>query len=103
MSLLLRINFNVSIKRVYFDASILTCLLRQRHCLLGLVDAESLIKGLRTGIIGMAGLDVYENEAGYFFRDCSDTPVQVGRLLVFRTTFSYLVSYISIARVAHCI
>lgn len=44
----------------------------------GLVDTKALIKGLRSGVVGMAGLDVYENEAGYFFKDCSDTPVQVG-------------------------
>lgn len=41
------------------------------------MDTEALIKGVRSGVIGMAGLDVYEREAGYFFRDCSDTPVQV--------------------------
>lgn len=45
----------------------------------GLVDTKALIKGLRSGVVGMAGLDVYENEAGYFFKDCSDTPVQVGQ------------------------
>lgn len=43
----------------------------------GLVDTKALIKGLRSGIVGMAGLDVYENEAEYFFKDCSSTPVQV--------------------------
>lgn len=43
----------------------------------GLVDTKALIKGLRSGIVGMAGLDVYENESGYFFRDCSNRPVQV--------------------------
>eukprot|EP00752_Nemacystus_decipiens_P002468 g2324.t1 len=42
----------------------------------GLVDTETLIKGLRSGVIRQAGLDVYENESPYFFRDCSDTPVQ---------------------------
>ncbi|CBJ30257.1 2-hydroxyacid dehydrogenase [Ectocarpus siliculosus] len=42
----------------------------------GLVDTETLIKGLRSGVIRQAGLDVYENEAPYFFKDCSDTPVQ---------------------------
>lgn len=43
----------------------------------GLVDTETLIKGLRSGVIRQAGLDVYENEAPYFFKDCSNTPVQV--------------------------
>lgn len=28
-------------------------------------------------MVSMAGLDVYEKESSYFFRDCSDTPVQV--------------------------
>eukprot|EP00903_Cladosiphon_okamuranus_P019710 g18112.t1 len=42
----------------------------------GLVDTETLLKGLRSGVIRQAGLDVYENEAPYFFKDCSDTPVQ---------------------------
>ncbi|CAN0230435.1 unnamed protein product [Pylaiella littoralis] len=42
----------------------------------GLVDTETLIKGLRSGVIRQAGLDVYENEAPYFFKDCSNTPVQ---------------------------
>lgn len=45
---------------------------------IGLVDTLALVEGLRSGVVSMAGLDVYENEAGYFFRDCSDTPVQVG-------------------------
>lgn len=48
-----------------------------RPCGAGLVDTETLIKGLRSGVIRQAGLDVYENEAPYFFKDCSDTPVQV--------------------------
>ncbi|CAM9665847.1 unnamed protein product [Scytosiphon promiscuus] len=42
----------------------------------GLVDTKSLIKGLRSGAIRQAGLDVYENETPYFFKDCSNTPVQ---------------------------
>lgn len=53
----------------------------------GLVDTETLIKGLRSGVIRQAGLDVYENEAPYFFKDCSDTPVQVrARHLDYRWT-----------------
>lgn len=47
----------------------------------GLVDTETLIKGLRSGVIRQAGLDVYENEAPYFFKDCSNTPVQVRNVL----------------------
>ncbi|CAM9954277.1 unnamed protein product [Choristocarpus tenellus] len=43
----------------------------------GLIETGALITGLRRGIVGGAALDVYENEAGYFFRDCSDKPIQV--------------------------
>ncbi|CAN0238365.1 unnamed protein product, partial [Laminaria digitata] len=42
----------------------------------GLVDTTALVEGLRSGVVSMAGLDVYEKESSYFFRDCSDTPVQ---------------------------
>ena len=37
----------------------------------GLVDTKALISGLQTGMIGGAGIDVFENEAEYFFRDWS--------------------------------
>lgn len=37
----------------------------------GLVDAVALIEGLKSGKIGSAGLDVYEEEADIFFRDIS--------------------------------
>ncbi len=38
----------------------------------GLVDTDALLEGLRTRRIGGAGLDVYEEEAEYFFEDKSD-------------------------------
>lgn len=38
----------------------------------GLVDAPALIEGLKSGRVGAAGLDVYEEEAGIFFHDLSD-------------------------------
>lgn len=41
------------------------------------MDTKALVEGLRSGVVSMAGLDVYEKESSYFFRDCSDTPVQV--------------------------
>ncbi len=41
-----------------------------------LVDTSALIKGLKSGKVGAAGLDVYENEAGYFFEDFSNTVIQ---------------------------
>ena len=36
-----------------------------------LVDAEALIDGLKSGQIGAAALDVYEQEADFFFEDLS--------------------------------
>ncbi|CAM9600536.1 unnamed protein product [Chrysoparadoxa australica] len=41
----------------------------------GLVDTVALLEGLRSGVIGAAGLDVYEKEADFFFKDCSDKPL----------------------------
>jgi D-lactate dehydrogenase len=39
----------------------------------GLIDTEALLQGLKTGKVGYAGLDVYEEEAKYFYRDFSDS------------------------------
>lgn len=52
----------------------------------GLVDTLALIDGLKSGKIGLAGLDVYEEEAGIFFRDMSTqvlTDDVLARLLTF--------------------
>lgn len=52
----------------------------------GLVDAEALIEGLKTGQVGAAGLDVYEEESEYFFEDRSDQVITddvLARLLAF--------------------
>jgi D-lactate dehydrogenase len=38
----------------------------------GLVKTDDLIEGLKSGQIGFAGLDVYENESEYFFEDFSE-------------------------------
>lgn len=51
-----------------------------------LVDTRALIEGLKSGKIGAAGLDVYEEEAGVFFRNLSDqvlTDDVLARLLSF--------------------
>lgn len=52
----------------------------------GLIDTKALIQGLKTGQIGAAGLDVYEEEEGVFFQDLSDQVLQddlLARLLTF--------------------
>ncbi len=52
----------------------------------GLVDTRALIDGLKSGKIGSAGLDVYEEEAGIFFHDMSDkvlTDDVLARLMTF--------------------
>ena len=51
-----------------------------------LIDTQALINALKSGRIGGAGLDVYEEEADYFFEDRSDRAVQddvLARLLTF--------------------
>lgn len=52
----------------------------------GLVDTAALIDGLKTGHIGAAGLDVYEEESEYFFEDLSDHVIEddlLARLMTF--------------------
>lgn len=51
-----------------------------------LIETTSLIKGLKNKKIGMAALDVYEEEADYFFEDYSDKILNddiLARLLTF--------------------
>lgn len=51
-----------------------------------LIDSHALIRGLKSGHIGSAGLDVYEEEEGVFFTDLSDQVLQddvLARLLTF--------------------
>ena len=52
----------------------------------GLVSASALIAALKTGHIGGAGLDVYEEESEYFFEDRSDRVITddlLARLMTF--------------------
>lgn len=51
-----------------------------------LVDTSALIEALKTGRLGAAGLDVYEEESDYFFEDRSDVVITddvLARLLTF--------------------
>lgn len=51
-----------------------------------LIDSSALIDGLKSGKIGAAGLDVYEEETDYFFEDRSDSVVLddvLARLMTF--------------------
>jgi len=51
-----------------------------------LIDSKALIKGLKSGKVGFAGLDVYEEESEYFFEDFSNkiiTDDVLARLLSF--------------------
>ena len=52
----------------------------------GLMDTRALLSGLKSGKIGYAGLDVYEEESAYFFEDVSDRVISddiLARLLTF--------------------
>lgn len=52
----------------------------------GLIDTKALIKYLKSGHVGSAGLDVYEEEEAVFFQDLSDQVLQddsLARLLTF--------------------
>jgi D-lactate dehydrogenase len=51
-----------------------------------LIDSRALIGALKSGQVGYAGLDVYEEEEGVFFQDLSDQVLQddvLARLLTF--------------------
>ncbi len=51
-----------------------------------LIDSRALIRALKSGHLGSAGLDVYEEEEGVFFQDLSDQVLQddtLARLLTF--------------------
>jgi D-lactate dehydrogenase len=52
----------------------------------GLIDTQTVIKGLKSGVIGSLGIDVYEQEETLFFRDLSETIIQddvISRLMGF--------------------
>ncbi|MDR1565222.1 MAG: 2-hydroxyacid dehydrogenase [Oscillospiraceae bacterium] len=47
----------------------------------GLIDTDALIEGLKSGKIGGAGLDVYEEEGEYFYEDFSSEVITDDNLL----------------------
>ncbi|PKO54402.1 MAG: hydroxyacid dehydrogenase [Betaproteobacteria bacterium HGW-Betaproteobacteria-2] len=52
----------------------------------GIIDTRAVIRGLKSGIIGSLGLDVYEEEDNLFFRDLSNSMIHddvFARLLTF--------------------
>lgn len=53
----------------------------------GLVNTLALIEALKSGKVGSTGLDVYEEESGYFFEDCSDSVI-ADDVLARLTTFN---------------
>jgi D-lactate dehydrogenase len=53
----------------------------------GLINTQDLIINLKTGQIGYAGLDVYEEESEYFFEDYSHTII-TDDVLARLTTFN---------------
>ena len=50
-----------------------------------LIDTKAVIQGLKTGIIGYLGLDVYEEEEQLFFRDLSEDIIQDDTFLRLQT------------------
>jgi D-lactate dehydrogenase len=72
-----------------------------------LIDSRALIQALKSGQIGSAGLDVYEEEEGIFFQDLSDRVLQddvLARLLTFPnvlvTSHQAFLTHEALARIA---
>jgi D-lactate dehydrogenase len=73
-----------------------------------LVDSRALIDALERGHVGAAGLDVYEEEEGIFFRNLSDQVLQddvLARLLTFPnvliTSHQAFLTREALANIAH--
>ena len=59
-----------------------------------LIDTQSLINGLKSGTVGAAGLDVYEEETAVFFEDFSDE-------IILDDTLSTLISMPNVIVTSH--
>ncbi len=59
-----------------------------------LIDTTAVIEGLKSGVIGSVGLDVYEEEADLFFEDLSDQVIK-------DDTFSRLLTFPNVLITAH--
>ena len=57
-----------------------------------LIDTQALIDGLRSGKVGGAGLDVYENEKGLFFSDHSHSKINDAMFLKLKSYENVLVT-----------
>ena len=73
-----------------------------------LVDSRALIDAVKRGHVGAAGLDVYEEEEGVFFRNLSDQVLQddvLARLLTFPnvliTSHQAFLTREALANIAH--
>jgi D-lactate dehydrogenase len=73
-----------------------------------LIDTLALIRALKAGRLGGAGLDVYEEEEGLFFKDLSDQVLQddvLARLLTFPnvliTAHQAFLTHEALANIAH--
>lgn len=60
----------------------------------GLIDTKALTEGLKSGKIGAAGLDVYEEETNIFFEDCSEE-------IIYDDTLSRLISMPNVIVTSH--
>jgi D-lactate dehydrogenase len=74
----------------------------------GLIDSKALIDALKSGQIGAAGLDVYEEESGYFFEDHSSHVISddlLARLMTFNnvliTSHQAFLTTDALANIAH--
>lgn len=59
-----------------------------------LIDTQALIEGIKSGKVGAAGLDVYEEEATFFFEDKSDE-------IILDDTLSTLISMPNVIVTSH--